>query len=1145
MQNDANVVHLTRVASEPSPNAGAGRLPVILVQVRDKAALQLKQALQALFDNADDTLFEMADRATSNLEQNAFFEAMRDLRLKRKSIERVYLQKVFEEFSALNQVQSGKSVPTLDTVSFDSLSLVQNEELEESVAVDAMVARVMSRDATALAHLSTRLNTLVGRKVDEKSNPLAPRPLTAAFLDACQGLGVEIKVKLIILKLFEKYVLAHCDQLYAEANQILVAAGVLPELKSALPRRQPAVRPEAVRDAGTLQAQAALLDGGQQEVFGALQELLAQVRDNPSFYRRETPENAAPISSNDLMRLLSHLQQHLPGPGAAEFDVRDGVDQLLQRVSHKSGRSRVVGQVDDDVINLVSMLFEFILDDRTLPDSLKALIGRMQIPMLKVALLDKTFFSRGSHPARRLLNEIASASLGWAEHNDARRDSLYQKIEQVVMRLLNDFVDDPAIFAELLEDFIAFTGDERRRSELLEQRTRDAEEGRAKAELARQDVEQVLNQRLLGKVLPEVVVRLLRDAWSKVMLLICLKHGKASAEWREALDTMDELIWSVGPHDDPLSRQQLLERVPGLLKALREGLASAAFDPFSTGEFFSQLETLHVQGLQRDRLLNGLQAVEAEGSLQGKGARAEKLLGSAQVFIKLLIAQAGLSQDSQRQVRQLSELVGSITPEVTAAISKGRAIGAYSLGQGFLNSSSSARLDELLLEFEKLHGEYGLKLQESLAGSPPALEEAAQASRETLKSLGQLFEDRVIVAETLDTPWTQFYDQVSAAMDKTYQLDDAVLGYLDTQLQKRLQQVRTQMLLLVAALAVVFAAILYLYGGFYVSTRATLKDLGRMMERVAGGDMTVSFQARSRDELGELGQSFNESVAKIHDLIERVSQTVGEVERQTLRVESVSAESNQAVAGQRSQIEQVATAMNQMAATAQEVARSAAMAVSSANSVNQETLSGRSLVESQVGSIQRLAGEIDQSVAAINRLASDSASISQVLDVIKGIAEQTNLLALNAAIEAARAGEQGRGFAVVADEVRTLAKRTQQSTAEIEQMILRLQGGVDAAVKAMGSSHHTADGTVNESAQVQQALENILGAVGMIVDQNQQIAAAAEQQTAVAHDIDQNIVEINQAGERTAEGASQTERASRELGAQVTQLKRLIGAFRV
>ncbi|MFV3412169.1 DUF1631 domain-containing protein [Pseudomonas nitroreducens] len=605
MQNDANVVPLNKSATEKSQTSFAGRVPAGLVAVRDKVAVQLRHAMQALFDNADDTLFEMADRAANNAEQSAYFEAMRDLRLKRKGIERGFLQKVFESFANLNQYEIGRA-PALDTVSYENLTLVQNDELEESVALDAMVAKVMSRDGVALTHLTTRFNTLVSRKVEDKNNPLGPRQLCEAFLEACRGLGVEIKVKLIILKLFEKYVLADAEHLYAEANQTLIALGVLPELKSVPLRRPPqrtlanqgaAPAGGATADAGE-QAAGQYMDADSQAAFAALRDLLSQVRGSAA-PTRSMPADAVPISSNDLMRLLSHLQSHLPAQTIDEVDVRQHLDHLLTRVSSKSGRSRVVGQVDEDVINLVSMLFEFILDDRTLPDSLKALIGRMQIPMLKVAVLDKTFFSRGSHPARRLLNEIASAALGWAEQSDGQRDHLYQKIEQVVMRLLNDFVDDPAIFSELLDEFISFTGDERRRSDLLEQRTRDAEEGRARAELARQDVEGVLNERLLGRTLPEVVVRLLQEAWSQVLLLTCLKHGTRSSEWEAALATMDDLIWSVEPHEDPDSRLRLLEMVPQLLKSLREGLASAAFDPFSTGEFFSRLEGLHVQAFQR------------------------------------------------------------------------------------------------------------------------------------------------------------------------------------------------------------------------------------------------------------------------------------------------------------------------------------------------------------------------------------------------------------------------------------------------------------------------------------------------------------------------------------------------------------------
>ena len=596
MQTDAKVVQLSSIAPDHSNTSTVARLPVALIPVRDKAVLQLKQSMQVLFDNADDTLFQMADRAGSNGEQNAFFEAMRDLRLQRKNIENGFLEIVGRQFAILNQIEIGAPVG-LEGISFGSLSLMNTDAMEESVAVDAMVAKVMSQSSQALGHLTTRLNSLISKKLDDKSNPLGPVLLCESFLSACSCLEVEIRVKLIVFKLFEKYVLSQLDELYAHTNQVLATAGVLPDLRS-MPPRNTQPRNQASSKQIETSFSDEVDDAAVQQAFSALQDLLSEVRGT-AFAPRAHPADAVPISSNDLMRLLSHLQKSQPEQ-ASEADVRNNLDQLLTRASAKSGRARVMGQVDEDVINLVSMLFEFIVDDRNLPDSLKALISRLQIPMLKVAVLDKTFFGRGSHPARRLLNEIASAALGWADQDNDQRDSLYLKIEQVVVRLQTDFVDDPAIFSELLADFVAFTGVERRRSDRLEQRTRDAEEGRAKAEVARQEVEQALNARLVGKTLPQVVVALLQDSWSKVMLLTCLKHGVDSDEWCGALTTMDDLIWSVEPHDDdPEARLRMMQLVPNLLKTVREGLAGAALDPFATGEYFAQLEALHVQAFQR------------------------------------------------------------------------------------------------------------------------------------------------------------------------------------------------------------------------------------------------------------------------------------------------------------------------------------------------------------------------------------------------------------------------------------------------------------------------------------------------------------------------------------------------------------------
>nr|MBF0684790.1 methyl-accepting chemotaxis protein [Pseudomonas sp.] len=586
--------------------------------------------------------------------------------------------------------------------------------------------------------------------------------------------------------------------------------------------------------------------------------------------------------------------------------------------------------------------------------------------------------------------------------------------------------------------------------------------------------------------------------------------------------------------DDPALRGRLAEVETRLATGLQQ-LSAPGSDNWTTSEFASRL----------DELKGALGAAQAEQSLQSKVAMGRKLLGQAQLLIRLIASQSGLSLDRQPDVRILAELLTTVTPGVTATLGQGRAVGSLSFGQGYLNSDASNQLESLLLELDRQHAQYGAQLQDAFAGESNQLTELAEGSLESLRSSSDILQDRVIIADSLDGPWEEFYDLITAEMAKTYRLNDAILIGLDERLAERLGERRLLMTLLLSALAVLFILVAYLYGAFYISTRASLRDLGAVMDRVAGGDMTARVQVRSRDELGELGRDFNISLGKIRELIVRVSETVSEVDRQANRVEQVSAQSNQTVSEQRGQIEQIATAMNQMSATAQEVATSAEAAVGSAQSVNQETLSGGRLVEAQVGGIERLAGEIQQSVVVINKLAGDSEAIGRVLDVIKGVAEQTNLLALNAAIEAARAGEQGRGFAVVADEVRSLARRTQQSTEEIEAMIARLQGGVGAAVKTMHASHALADETVNQSAQVRQALENILAAVGVIVGQSQQISTAAEEQTAVAHDIDRNIVSINEAGQRTAEGAGHTAQASRELTELVAQLQRLIGAFRV
>ena len=618
-----------------------------------------------------------------------------------------------------------------------------------------------------------------------------------------------------------------------------------------------------------------------------------------------------------------------------------------------------------------------------------------------------------------------------------------------------------------------------------------------------------------------------------------------------------------------LDSMQLLRQVTRLVPEAEQlrGLDVASFH-IGVGEQGALLERRSTE--VRQRLIDGLQALGIDASdpaaaelLQQRDelVAAYRATGTAslrnrgqmttQAHIELLsllnftAAYSGLSHDYERNVRQLVDLLVHHAPQITSTIGLGRATGAYSIGLGYLNSDASRDMDTYIEELQRLGVNYA---QAQLFLQQPGLEPLrapAAASAESLAQAVEIFEEDIVLASSYEASWEDYFRKVSGVMDLTHDFSVAILDHLQVSLDQRLSDGKRSMLVLVVALAVVLLVLVWLYLGFYVSTRRTISDLSQVMRQVAAGDMTGRVVVTSRDELGQLATELNTSVQRIQELIRHVSRTTGQVSDQSGQVEEISTQSSQAVEAQRTQIEQVATAMNEMAATSQEVARSAALAANNAEQVNNETLTGRRMVETSVDGIEKLAQEIENSVQVINNLAEDSASISRVLDVIKGVAEQTNLLALNAAIEAARAGEQGRGFAVVADEVRTLAQRTQQSTQEIEQMIARLQEGVGAAVKVMGTSHGMTGEAVDSALKVQSALDNIMRAVTQIVDQSQQIAAAAEQQTAVSHDIDQNIVQINQSGERTAEGARRTEQASGRMAELVVELQQIISAFRV
>ncbi|MBI42018.1 methyl-accepting chemotaxis protein [uncultured Marinobacter sp.] len=592
-------------------------------------------------------------------------------------------------------------------------------------------------------------------------------------------------------------------------------------------------------------------------------------------------------------------------------------------------------------------------------------------------------------------------------------------------------------------------------------------------------------------------------------------------------------------------QQALLERAKeraGRIDALFSDLLSAKQSFDSSGTWAAQVRAVSEEWAR-------LQANDSyQGNIDPQFKYYQEFVQKVVALLPATIEISGLGQDASRENQLLIGLVRQSLPEARDALGRARSYGMFALVEGQVGYALSESLNEI---YDQLTNESSLltpAITVATEASPRLTQEAAgsiERVNDSLPSVREALDVNVITPMRLEMPWQDYEALVNRQLAHFDTLTDAIFTVVKSNLDSRLDQKVEQRRWIVIALVAVLIVVVYLYIGFFMSVRTAIHNFTQAARRVAGGDMTTHIQLSNRDELGALTVEFNNMTDRIAELIRSVSRTTADVGQQATRVKDTAAANSDAVQRQMDETGQINEAMNQMVEAVHEVTESAHRVADSARVAEQDTETGRGVVSDTVATINRLSTEISAAMEVINRVNQDSDNISQVLVEIKAIAEQTNLLALNAAIEAARAGEQGRGFAVVADEVRSLSQRTHKSTEEIEGMISRLQSGVKDAVTAMTNSRDVTETTVQKSSAVTEALDRIAGSINTIVDMSHQIAQAAEEQSAVAKNVNANVEQIGELGQHTAANADETLAASREMSELTASLQRLVQAFKV
>ncbi len=578
----------------------------------------MARLLQGLFETVDNALFEMAEKAESNALQTHYFDGMRQVRKTRSGVENTILKSLRRH---LIDYQKGVvQTPENDTpITEDGLSLVDESELERSLAISEMVAKGENRLSRPLFAISQRIGQATGKTPpDDAGNPLGPAAICAALQDAAPQFEIELPVLLVIYKLFDRSVLEQLDGLYEQVNAQFISAGVIPTLQhrassAGSGRPSPAVASaddsEPVMDSPSADSpdndprQSAapandLTDPANTKILESILSILSARHGPPVASTNPDSDNAGQVSHRSgetssaqtaqLLNALSILQNDANMRQQPGGEVKR---QVLTELGKLGDQTRTSSD-EEDTIDLVAMLFDFILSDPNLPQPMQVMLARLQIPYIKVALIDRQLFAARDHPARKLLDTLADLALGWTAKTD-RGQRLHKHMDSVVERVIRDFDDDLALFDNLRDELNEFVARLQKRAQVAEKRTTEATEGKQRLQQARRIASDIIENHLGTRKLPSIVAEILSKPWANVLVLTCLRHGVESNEFDAAKAFVQKLIWSTEPKTDKASVSGLQAELPQLTQQLRNGLEMVAYHQDDIKKVFARLRALY------------------------------------------------------------------------------------------------------------------------------------------------------------------------------------------------------------------------------------------------------------------------------------------------------------------------------------------------------------------------------------------------------------------------------------------------------------------------------------------------------------------------------------------------------------------------